>query len=54
MTADEVGAHRAIHAAVAAGVEIYVAGKAVSTRDEVAYVEEQIRPFLGLVGPLPR
>jgi glycosyltransferase involved in cell wall biosynthesis len=40
------GAHRAIHAAVAAGVEIYVAGKAIAP-DEIAYVDEQIRPFLG-------
>jgi glycosyltransferase involved in cell wall biosynthesis len=40
------GAHRAIHAAVAAGLELYIAGKA-HTADEIAYVEEEIRPFLG-------
>jgi glycosyltransferase involved in cell wall biosynthesis len=40
------GAHRAIHAAVAAGISIFIAGKAVAP-DEIAYVEEQIRPFLG-------
>jgi glycosyltransferase involved in cell wall biosynthesis len=40
------GAHRAIHAAVAAGVELYLAGKA-DMPDELAYVKEQIRPFLG-------
>jgi glycosyltransferase involved in cell wall biosynthesis len=45
MTADK-GAHRAIHAALAAGERIYVAGKARAA-DELAYVEEEIRPLLG-------
>jgi glycosyltransferase involved in cell wall biosynthesis len=40
------GAHRAIHAAIAAGVQVYLAGKARAP-DELAYVDEQIRPFLG-------
>lgn len=40
------GAHRAIHAAVSAGMKIYLAGKALAA-DEVAYVEEHVRPFLG-------
>jgi glycosyltransferase involved in cell wall biosynthesis len=40
------GAHRAIHAAISAGVPLYIAGKA-HTPEELAYVEEQIRPFLG-------
>lgn len=40
------GALRAIHAAVAAGTMIYLAGKARAP-EEISYLEEHIRPFLG-------